>query len=52
VGNLTDKKEFHNPCNGLLAFVDAQSFEVHRLRANLECEHLLDDVLEFRAQLS
>jgi hypothetical protein len=52
VGNLNDKKEFRNPCSGQLAFVDAQSFEVHRLRANLECEHLLDDALEFHAQLS
>jgi hypothetical protein len=52
VGNLNDRREFRNPYSDQLAFVDAQNFVVHRLRANLECEHQLDAVLEFGAQLS
>jgi hypothetical protein len=52
VGTLNDRKEFRNPCSDQLAFVDAQSFVAHRLRANLEYEHQLDVALESGAQLS
>jgi hypothetical protein len=52
VGNLNDRRECRNPYSGLLAFAGAQNFVAHTLRANLECEHLLDGALEFHAQLS
>jgi hypothetical protein len=52
VGTLNDRREFRNPYNDQLAFVDAQSFVVHRLRANLEYEHQLDVALESGALLS
>jgi hypothetical protein len=51
VGNLDDRKEFRNPCNGPLVFADAQGFVVHRLRANLEFAHQLVDALVTLAEL-